>query len=219
MSKLSDAQREDVRAQYAMGNVSYKSLAVSFGVNKNTIARTINPNTRNAANVHAKDWRSRNPNKVVEYVRAYWPVWYVTNADDVIRRAKAWSEANPEKMRQHRQRWCAANPTTVKAIKQKYRAASCAAPGSGFTPEAWRLVLQIAWNNTCAYCSTTDPKTIDHIIPLNCGGSHHPENLVPACRSCNSSKGDRALSVWRDGKHVWVAAFAAQIAEVMCPCK
>jgi 5-methylcytosine-specific restriction endonuclease McrA len=33
----------------------------------------------------------------------------------------------------------------------------------------------------------------DHVIPINKGGSHTMDNLVPACLSCNTSKGDRLL--------------------------
>jgi 5-methylcytosine-specific restriction endonuclease McrA len=30
-------------------------------------------------------------------------------------------------------------------------------------------------------------------VPLSRGGSHTASNIVPACRSCNSSKGARSL--------------------------
>lgn len=31
--------------------------------------------------------------------------------------------------------------------------------------------------------------TVDHIVPIKGGGTHHPSNLTVLCRSCNSSKG------------------------------
>jgi 5-methylcytosine-specific restriction endonuclease McrA len=34
-------------------------------------------------------------------------------------------------------------------------------------------------------------KTIDHVIPVSCGGSSWPANLRPACNSCNSSKNNK----------------------------
>ena len=35
-----------------------------------------------------------------------------------------------------------------------------------------------------------DPNlTIDHVVSVKAGGSNHPKNLMPCCRSCNSSKG------------------------------
>ena len=38
--------------------------------------------------------------------------------------------------------------------------------------------------------------TLDHVTPLSKGGAHVIENLVPACRPCNSSKGDKLLADW-----------------------
>lgn len=50
-------------------------------------------------------------------------------------------------------------------------------------------------NNSCAYCGTSDRKlTMDHVVPLSRGGLHSIENLLPACLSCNVSKGNRLLS-------------------------
>lgn len=34
---------------------------------------------------------------------------------------------------------------------------------------------------------------LDHVEPLFWGGAHSAENLVPACRHCNRSKGPRRL--------------------------
>ena len=48
----------------------------------------------------------------------------------------------------------------------------------------------------CRYCGSVDDLTIDHVTPLARGGSNDLANLVVACRSCNSSKGARALEEW-----------------------
>lgn len=44
----------------------------------------------------------------------------------------------------------------------------------------------------CVYCGATSALTIDHVVPVSCGGRNDPSNLVTACRPCNSSKGARA---------------------------
>lgn len=55
----------------------------------------------------------------------------------------------------------------------------------------------------CHYCRRpgtqgSDPDesawTKDHVRPQILGGSNHPDNLVLACRMCNSTKGDRPVA-------------------------
>jgi len=46
--------------------------------------------------------------------------------------------------------------------------------------------------NKCQYCDAA-AESIDHVIPRSRGGTHTWENLVAACRSCNSRKRDRLL--------------------------
>lgn len=39
----------------------------------------------------------------------------------------------------------------------------------------------------CFYCGK-DATSTDHVIPRSWGGTDEPENLVPACKSCNCRK-------------------------------
>lgn len=49
----------------------------------------------------------------------------------------------------------------------------------------------------CAYCNDRPIfLTIDHVTPRSQGGTNHPNNLLPACKSCNESKGSRSLLTW-----------------------
>lgn len=52
----------------------------------------------------------------------------------------------------------------------------------------------------CCYCGATDNLCMDHLIPKMRGGPDSPENLVIACRSCNSSKGGRDMLEWMERK-------------------
>jgi 5-methylcytosine-specific restriction endonuclease McrA len=53
------------------------------------------------------------------------------------------------------------------------------------------------FNNCCAYCGNSPVfLTIDHVIPRSQGGTNAPSNLLPACKSCNESKGSRSLTNW-----------------------
>jgi 5-methylcytosine-specific restriction endonuclease McrA len=52
--------------------------------------------------------------------------------------------------------------------------------------------LAIAAHPYCAECGRAQDLTADHIVPLSRGGKASLENYRVLCRSCNSSKADRA---------------------------
>ena len=54
-------------------------------------------------------------------------------------------------------------------------------------------------NPTCAYCSA-EGSVSDHLIPRLRGGPEDADNHVPACRSCNSSKGSKDVFAWAASK-------------------
>lgn len=45
----------------------------------------------------------------------------------------------------------------------------------------------------CVYCGSTANVVIDHLIPVARGGDNQPDNLVAACKRCNSGKAGRLL--------------------------
>jgi hypothetical protein len=45
-------------------------------------------------------------------------------------------------------------------------------------------------NHQCQYCGTHEDLTLDHVMPKSRGGKSSWDNLVTACRGCNSKKGD-----------------------------
>lgn len=57
--------------------------------------------------------------------------------------------------------------------------------------------LVLAGDVRCAYCGTDNPRSVDHIFPTSRGGDHRRKNLTPACRWCNSQKGNRTPGEWK----------------------
>jgi len=55
----------------------------------------------------------------------------------------------------------------------------------------------------CSYCASKDHLALDHIFPQIMGGNHSGDNLIYACRSCNSSKGKKDLMEWLVSKDVF----------------
>jgi 5-methylcytosine-specific restriction endonuclease McrA len=83
--------------------------------------------------------------------------------------------------------WCRTNPERKRATSENRRAVKAMATGT-ITPEAWQAVLH-QFSNACAHClKTGEPMTMDHVLALSRGGSHEIDNVVPLCKSCNSSK-------------------------------
>lgn len=87
---------------------------------------------------------------------------------------------------------------------QRRRARMAAKPGTFTRHEFWNLCKSFGY--LCAYCGGRQTKlaknsllTAEHVLPLT---SDHPsatnqiENILPVCRSCNSSKCDRNLIEW-----------------------
>lgn len=65
------------------------------------------------------------------------------------------------------------------------------------TGAQWHDILE-QYHHRCAYCGTKlDRPTMDHVIPLSRGGKHSKDNVVPACKHCNSSKFTKTPVEWR----------------------
>lgn len=58
------------------------------------------------------------------------------------------------------------------------------------------IKLQISGDKRCEYCESIENLSWDHMIPRIKDGLDMIENLVLACRSCNSSKGSKGIYEW-----------------------
>jgi len=56
-------------------------------------------------------------------------------------------------------------------------------------------------DRVCIYCSNPNELSIDHLIPKSRGGPDIADNAILACRSCNSSKGDKGVYEWYGIEH------------------
>jgi 5-methylcytosine-specific restriction endonuclease McrA len=64
------------------------------------------------------------------------------------------------------------------------------------TPSTWRRALEV-FDHKCAYCGVGGQKLQrDHVLPLSRGGYDIPANVVPACHTCNTSKGAQGVRYW-----------------------
>lgn len=56
--------------------------------------------------------------------------------------------------------------------------------------------LKMVLPQACCYCARKDTLSVDHLIPSKKEGPNKGDNLVWACRSCNSSKSARDVLEW-----------------------
>ena len=81
------------------------------------------------------------------------------------------------------------------------------------TADQW-AALREAWAG-CAYCGATGgPLQRDCVLPISRGGRYTLENVVPACRTCNTSKCNDEVTAWIRRKRLDERAFLARYVEL-----
>lgn len=60
--------------------------------------------------------------------------------------------------------------------------------------------LKLFLPQACCYCGSKEQLAADHLIPTKRGGENKGENLICACRTCNSSKGAKDMLEWLNEK-------------------
>ena len=91
------------------------------------------------------------------------------------------------------------SPFRTQATKKSFydkqrRALEATAPRSHKIDRAAIIARDQGICHLCGATPTGRNLTLDHIVPLICGGDHAATNLRVACRSCNSRKGGRQTS-------------------------
>lgn len=132
-----------------------------------------------------------------EKSREYWRSYFHRNKDKILAARAKWLKTPAGKAD-----FCA-RASLRRAIQKK---ASIGADLSLIKA----MYLHVKYANTvqCHWCKRPIPKgqrAIDHIIPLSRGGRHSIENLVAACKPCNSSKWAATPDEWekRRSKPGW----------------
>lgn len=108
---------------------------------------------------------------------------------------RVWRKNNPNQ----NQIWRAANrdKTANYRHNRRVREWSNCHGGVGVSEIDW-LRLVNRYNACCAYCDCR-PNHLqqDHVVPLCRGGRHSIGNILPACPTCNQSKGGSLLIEWK----------------------
>ena len=131
-----------------------------------------------------KKWVAKNPNYFRQYnaqrnkrkTKEYFRLYYLNRKREKAEYQRAYRRKQPEMIRRH---------SRNRRARQRG-----AIENGGISESQWQEIIVI-WRGRCAYCGKR-PRliTMDHVVPLARGGKHCPENVVPACKSCNCSKQD-----------------------------
>lgn len=146
-----------------------------------------------------KKWREKHP----EYDREH----YLKFKEDNPEYGRERYKKDKEKMNAVAKQWALDNPEERLAITKKYqrtekgranhqrcltkRRANMKDIINTLTMQEWLDILEQC-SYRCVYCGVEfeceNLPTRDHIIPISKDGNNTKENIVPACRSCNSKK-------------------------------
>lgn len=135
-----------------------------------------------------------------------------------------WRE-NPDAKKQHDRQWRQAiwwlnyqiKPELRLYVRQKSKRRKALERGSvGIQVKGCQIAKRFAeFSHCCAYCGATGDLHIEHVIPISKGGTHVLSNLVPACQSCNYSKGAKDAETWYRAQPFFCKKRWAKILKVM----
>jgi len=115
---------------------------------------------------------------------------------EVMKRKAEQRKANPEKYRNRYNLYYRGEGKERIIAIGKRRDAKKKNAVATLTPEQWLDTLE-SFGNCCVYCGDklTNVQQ-DHVIPVSSGGGYTKKNMLPACKSCNSSKHNHSLEEW-----------------------
>lgn len=155
----------------------------------NEMKRNITPEQRERKNAKNRHYRKTN----AEAVKATNRNQYLAKREERIAYADAWINNNRKKH----------NSYQIKN-RYKHRERDAAYARARRAKKKYNGVFYVSLKETkallskpCFYCNERNAMTIDHVIAINKGGRDSIGNLVPACKSCNSSKQDLTIMEWR----------------------
>lgn len=105
-------------------------------------------------------------------------------------------------------------PRSRKARADRRRRRRIRRADNDLTDPQW-VALKEAWGG-CAYCGATDRALQrDCVQPIRLGGRYTVANVVPACGSCNASKGHHEVTTWMRRRKLDETAFLTRHIEVL----
>ena len=141
------------------------------------------------AKIHYDKYAESHPDEIKASSRKY----YGNHKEEHKQSVQSWVNRNKDKYTADKKKWASDNKD--KGRKYHYtRRDKSTDTVSTFTEADWGIAIAY-FEGRCAYCgmppSLFDRNYVleqDHFIPVTNGGAYTPDNIVPACQSCNRGK-------------------------------
>jgi len=129
--------------------------------------------------------------------KCYDEIWYQENPELKRQITNKWKKENPKRVRQHARISEFRKRARLKKINAKWPVSS----------KVFDIIFKVQFKDdseyVCPYClkEIGDSSSIDHIMPVSKWENlrvnlNYPYNLLFCCKSCNSKKSNKLLSVW-----------------------
>lgn len=120
--------------------------------------------------------------------------YYLKNREKILKWDSEYARENREKLREYEKKYYHTNKEKIRQKRNRRRSRKNKLPAT-LTSEQWNIIKEF-FNNKCAYCGAEAELEQEHFIPLVKGGGYTPNNIIPACRSCNASKNNKDFFDW-----------------------
>jgi 5-methylcytosine-specific restriction endonuclease McrA len=156
-----------------------------------------NPHVRRAA---AKASRVKDPARA----RAYGKAWYAENRESQCAKRKEYRAARTDQIREQVGRWQRTVAGKRRIAEAQFRRLQILLSMPCTVTDEYLVRLLEHCENKCPSCGVDFTNTRgaaqqcwDHDVPISRGGADANENMIPLCRSCNSSKRQQTFEQWK----------------------
>lgn len=139
---------------------------------------------------YMREYRVKNKDKIVEYLLNYKEIYRPRKKEY----DKEYRKLNKARIKKSKKLYRANNKHLSRAQWQRRQALVRNLPNT-LTIEEWEQAIQY-FDGKCVYCKGDSKLEQDHFIPVIKNGGYERGNIVPSCKSCNSSKKDRDFFEW-----------------------
>ena len=137
-----------------------------------------------------KLWRKENKLARSEHCKKY----YESNKATICEKGRARYQNNGPEYAEYKKEYRQGHLELCCMYSQRRRARRRLLPAT-LTVEQWEQIKK-DFDGKCAYCGEELPLEQEHFLPLTKGGEYTVDNIIPACRSCNCSKGVKLPNDW-----------------------